>query len=85
MHREYPVAAPAGFGKTHVIQNVLRTAWERVHGKNGVWVTASTGLAALALEGVTIHSAAGLKRGNRGCKRSGARDENDSEAQGGGR
>ena len=58
------LSAPAGFGKTHVIQNVLKAALEKVHGKNAVWVTASTGLAALALEGVTIHSAAGLKRGN---------------------
>lgn len=62
------LSAPAGFGKTHVIQNVLRAALERVHAKNGVWVTASTGLAALALEGVTIHSAAGLKRGNLNAK-----------------
>ena len=62
------LSAPAGFGKTHVIQNVLRAALEKAHGKNGVWVTASTGLAALALEGVTIHSAAGLTRGNQKAK-----------------
>ena len=62
------LSAPAGFGKTHVIKNVLRTDLEMVHGKDGVWVTASTGLAASALEGVTIHSAAGLKRGNQAAK-----------------
>ena len=58
------LSAPAGYGKSHVIKNVLRPALEKQYGKKGVWVTASTGLAALALEGVTIHSAAGLKRGN---------------------
>ena len=58
------LSAPAGFGKTHVIQNALIPALQRVHGKSGVWVTASTGIAALALEGVTIHSAAGVRRAN---------------------
>ena len=63
--RNILLSAPAGYGKTHVIRNVLRAALQKEYGKDGVWVTASTGLAALALEGVTIHSAAGLKRGNK--------------------
>lgn len=58
------LSAPAGFGKSHVITNVLRPALEKQYGKKLVWITASTGLAALALEGATIHSAAGVKRGN---------------------
>ena len=59
------LSAPAGYGKTYVIQTVLRPVLEKQYGKKGVWVTASTGLAALALDGVTIHSASGLKRGNK--------------------
>ena len=35
---------------------------EKVHGEKGMWVTVSTGVIAAALEGITIHSATGLKR-----------------------
>ena len=63
--RNILLSAPTGYGKTHVIGNVLRAALEKEYGKDGVWVTVSTGLAALALEGVTFQSAAGLKRGNK--------------------
>ena len=58
------LSAPAGYGKTHVIQHLLREPLEKEYGKKGVWVTASTGLAASALGGVTIHSAAGMQLGN---------------------
>lgn len=57
------LSAPAGYGKSHVIKNVLRSALERQYGKRLVWITASIGLTALAFDGVTIHGAAGLKRG----------------------
>ena len=59
------LSAPAGYGEMHVIQHVSRGIPEKQYGKKGVWVTASTGLVALVLEGVTIHSASGLKRGNK--------------------
>ena len=59
------LSAPAGCGKTHVIQHFLREPLEKEYGKKGVWVTASTGLAASALGGVTIHSAAGMQLGNK--------------------
>ena len=63
--RNILLSAPAGYGKTHIIQHVLKRVLEERYGKKGLWVIASTGLAALALGGVTIHSAAGLKRGNK--------------------
>ena len=70
MHRKYYVVCFCRLWDivTHVIQYVLRAALEKEHIKTGVWVTASTGLAALALEGVTIHGATGLKRGNQKAK-----------------
>ena len=57
------LSAPACFGKSHIIKNVLKPVLERMYGKKGVWITASTGLAALAVDGTTIHSMGGLQRG----------------------
>ena len=63
-NRNIMLSAPAGFGKSHLIRNVLRPVLEKAFGPQGLWVNASTGLAASALEGVTIHSAAGLQWGH---------------------
>ncbi len=57
------LSAPTGFGKSHIIKNVLKPVLEQMYGKKGVWITASTGLAALAVDGTTIHSMGGLQRG----------------------
>ena len=57
--------APAGYGKTKLIKKLLRPALRNKHKKEStIWITASTSLAALAIDGTTIHSAAGLQRGN---------------------
>ena len=58
------VNAPAGYGKSHLITNVLKAKLYAVHKRKGtVWMTASTSLSALAIDGTTIHSAASLQRG----------------------
>lgn len=57
------LSTPAGFGKSHVIKNVLKPVLERMYGEKGEWITASTGLAALAVDDTTIHSMGGLQRG----------------------
>lgn len=49
----------AGTGKTHLIKNVVEMLCAR-HGEDHVYVTAPTGIAACQIEGVTIHSFAGL-------------------------
>ena len=61
--RNILLCAPAGFGKSYVVRKVIREVLEAKHNKAGVWITASTGLAALALDGATIHSMAGVQRG----------------------
>lgn len=56
--------APAGYGKSHTIKHVLATALQtHLRRANRFWVTGSTNMAALALDGKSIHSAAGLQRG----------------------
>ena len=42
---------PASYGKSHVIRNALSLVFERALGPKGLWVPASTGLAACALDG----------------------------------
>lgn len=49
----------AGTGKTYLLKNVIQQLEEK-HGGDHVYVTAPTGIAACHLEGVTIHSFAGL-------------------------
>ena len=44
--RNILLSAPAGCGKTHIIQHVLKRVLEERYGRKGLWVTASTGLAA---------------------------------------
>ena len=56
-NRNMMLSAPAGFGKSHIIRNVLRPRLERALCPQGLWVTALTGLAAVTLVGVTIQSA----------------------------
>ena len=58
------ISAPAGFGKTHLIPDLVQVCKQRYgYQDNRVMVTASTGLTAQAIEGQTVHSAASLQRG----------------------
>ena len=57
------VSAPAGFGKTHIVKNVICPQLIAKYGERGVWITATTGIAAIDIGGVTLHSASGLQRG----------------------
>ncbi len=57
------LVAPAGYGKSETIKYVIVPALNKKHGNKGVWNCATTGLAAQAVGGATIHSQAGVKRG----------------------
>ncbi|KAL3156494.1 DNA helicase, variant 2 [Trebouxia sp. C0009 RCD-2024] len=57
------VYGEAGSGKSHIVKGPLRCALNALHGANSVWITASTALAALGIDGTTIHAQAGLQRG----------------------
>lgn len=50
----------AGTGKSHLLR-VIVAALQQQLGADHVYVTASTGIAACNIEGVTIHSFAGMK------------------------
>uniref|UniRef100_A0A7N0TM41 ATP-dependent DNA helicase n=1 Tax=Kalanchoe fedtschenkoi TaxID=63787 RepID=A0A7N0TM41_KALFE len=56
------ITGSGGTGKTFLMNCVIERL-RRVHGKGGVFVTASTGVAACALNGVTLHSFAGVGLG----------------------
>ena len=45
---------PAGTGKSFLLKRLV-TALREKHGEGAVFVTASTGVAACAVEGVTLH------------------------------
>ena len=59
---------PAGSGKSHVLSTLLKANKAGIGGKNGkqrkVVVTATTGVAACNVGGVTIHSFSGVGAGN---------------------
>ena len=54
----------AGCGKSHIVKGPLFDALQGLHGRKGVWITASTALAVLGRDGTTIHSQAGMQRGH---------------------
>ncbi|KAL9663520.1 hypothetical protein QQ045_018907 [Rhodiola kirilowii] len=56
------ITGSAGTGKTFLM-NYLIDRLRKVHGKGSVFVTASTGVAACALNGTTLHSFAGVGLG----------------------
>ncbi|VFQ78693.1 unnamed protein product [Cuscuta campestris] len=56
------VTGSAGTGKTLLVQHIIKLL-RKVHGRSGVYVTASTGIAACALNGCTLHSFAGIGLG----------------------
>lgn len=56
------VTGSAGTGKTFLIQHIIRKL-RRIHGRSRVYVTASTGVSACALNGYTLHSFAGIGLG----------------------
>jgi hypothetical protein len=56
------LSAPAGFGKSYLVKEVITAEVEKKYGKKGVWVGAATGLAGLHIGGSTIHSLAGIGR-----------------------
>ena len=53
------ITGSAGTGKTKLVEEIVK-ALRNIHGKQGVFVTASTGVAACALSGQTLHSFAGV-------------------------
>ena len=54
---------PCGYGKSDLMKTHLVPALKRFYGQEHVLVTASTGLAALAIHGATIHSLCGMGLG----------------------
>lgn len=52
------VSGSAGTGKTTLLEHVIKKL-KKLHGRSQVFVTASTGVAACALNGMTLHSFAG--------------------------
>jgi hypothetical protein len=53
----------AGTGKSHILRHIV-TRLTKLHGRDGVFVTATTGLAACAVGGVTVHQFAGIRPGD---------------------
>lgn len=53
------ITGSAGTGKTKLIEQIIKVL-RKIHGRHGVYVTASTGVAACALKGQTLHSFAGV-------------------------
>jgi len=56
------LTGPAGVGKSFTLKHII-TKLKEQHGKGAVYVTASTGTAALAIRGITLHSFAGVGLG----------------------
>lgn len=52
------ISGSAGTGKTALVEHAIKKL-KRIHGQSRVFVTASTGVAACALNGLTLHSFAG--------------------------
>lgn len=57
------ISGVAGAGKTRILTRHILKRLKQRYGKK-LWVTASTGIAAQAIQGTTLHSAAGLGLGN---------------------
>ncbi|XP_024357988.1 ATP-dependent DNA helicase PIF1 isoform X1 [Physcomitrium patens] len=57
------ITGSAGTGKSFIIEDALRVL-RQMYGEDAVFVTASTGLAACALGGITLHSFAGVGIGS---------------------
>ena len=49
----------AGTGKSFLLKRIISQLY-KIHGKDSVYITATTGLAACAINGVTIHQFAGI-------------------------
>ena len=63
LHNAY-IFAPAGYGKTHLLNALILAELRAVHSDDAaVWISASTGLAAMSIGGSTLHSLAGVQRG----------------------
>ncbi|XP_047949600.1 ATP-dependent DNA helicase PIF1-like [Salvia hispanica] len=56
------VTGSAGTGKTFLLEEIIKRL-KKIHGRSRVYVTASTGAAACALHGQTLHSFAGVGYG----------------------
>ncbi|CAI9754944.1 unnamed protein product [Fraxinus pennsylvanica] len=57
------ITGSAGTGKTFVLEHAIKRL-KKIHGRSNVYVTASTGVAALSLGGQTLHSFAGVGIGD---------------------
>lgn len=55
----------AGTGKSTLLSHIV-TALQKKHSKEEVFVTATTGLAACAIGGITVHQFAGMRPGDSG-------------------
>ena len=53
----------AGSGKSHVMKEHVRKVLDELHGDDAVWITATTGMAAIGVDGSTLHSMAGMGLG----------------------
>ncbi|GAB4860568.1 hypothetical protein Ancab_040049 [Ancistrocladus abbreviatus] len=53
------ITGSAGSGKTILVKEIIKLL-KKIHGRSAVFVTASTGVAACALDGQTLHSFAGI-------------------------
>lgn len=60
------ITGSAGTGKTMLLKEIIKKL-RKMHGKSRVYVTASTGVAACALNGQTLHSFAGVGVVDRAC------------------
>jgi len=57
------ITAPAGFGKSHLIRNVLVPLAKAKYSAVNVWVTSSTRVSGDQVGGSTLHTKSGLHRG----------------------
>lgn len=62
-HGNMLIHAAAGYGKSHIIKTNLKAALGNLYPKSHFWLTATTALTAIGIDGDTIHSRAGLQRG----------------------
>ncbi|GMH21514.1 hypothetical protein Nepgr_023356 [Nepenthes gracilis] len=53
------ITGSAGSGKTMLVKEIIKLL-KKIHGRSAVFITASTGVAACALSGQTLHSFAGV-------------------------
>lgn len=61
------ITGSAGTGKTFLLEHIIKKL-KKIHGRSRVYVTAPTGVAAIALNGQTLHSFAGVGLADVDCE-----------------